>query len=243
MRTKTEHDAINRMLNSHGLGSLEEGTGLLSQLGFLVVDHEHFRSLLVRCEPENRSSMYDSLKPYLRFQAKPLDVYIAESARLAEQQQLPTVDADGNYNFSPSLPPNVGEDTLAKDIAAAQAGVDQAFAKYHLEVVCMKCTKSAVFSGVKKGDAIQEARRAGWSYWEKDGKGREICPACPAPGVSLSREEFQLVNEFKMQPMGVISQYFGPCGSWTRSEWDAAATAAAKRWAADGKPTVAPTVN
>jgi hypothetical protein len=34
----------------------------MSQLEFLVWDHEHLRSLLVRCEPENRSAMYE-LRP------------------------------------------------------------------------------------------------------------------------------------------------------------------------------------
>ena len=86
MRTTEEHAAINRMLQSHGLGRLEDGAGLMSQLGFMVQDHEHLRSLLVRCEPENRSSMYDSLKPYLRFTPKPLDVYISESAERAARE-------------------------------------------------------------------------------------------------------------------------------------------------------------
>ena len=47
---------------SHGLGRLEDGPGLMSQFGFMVRDHEHLRSLLVRCEPENRSAMYE-LRP------------------------------------------------------------------------------------------------------------------------------------------------------------------------------------
>jgi hypothetical protein len=59
VRTTEEHAAINRMLQSHGLGRLEDGAGLISQLGFMVMDHEHLRSLLVRCEPENRSAMYN----------------------------------------------------------------------------------------------------------------------------------------------------------------------------------------
>jgi hypothetical protein len=74
----------------------------MSQLGFLVQDHEHLRSLLVRCEPENRSAMYDSLKPYLRFKAKPLDVYIAESADRAARQDLPTIDETGNISPAPA---------------------------------------------------------------------------------------------------------------------------------------------
>ena len=71
MRTAEETSAINRMLQSHGLGRLEDGAGLVAQLGYMVMDHEHLRSLLVRCEPENRSAMYDSLTPYLRFTPKP----------------------------------------------------------------------------------------------------------------------------------------------------------------------------
>jgi hypothetical protein len=54
MQTAQKKSAINRMLQSHGLATLESGSGLIAQLGFLVQDHEHLRSLLVRCEPENR---------------------------------------------------------------------------------------------------------------------------------------------------------------------------------------------
>jgi hypothetical protein len=54
--------AIDCMLMSQGLGRLEDGAGLISQLAFLVQDHEHLRSLVVRCEPENRSAMYE-LRP------------------------------------------------------------------------------------------------------------------------------------------------------------------------------------
>jgi len=92
------------MLQSHGLAALENGSGLMAQLGFIVQDHEHLRSLLVRCEPENRSAMYHSLKPYLRFTPKRLDAYIAESAERAASQDLPTIYEAGNIHFRPSLP-------------------------------------------------------------------------------------------------------------------------------------------
>jgi len=39
-----DKSAINRMLMSHVLGRLEDGAGLISQLGFLVRGREHFRS-------------------------------------------------------------------------------------------------------------------------------------------------------------------------------------------------------
>ena len=178
MRTAQEASAINRMLQSHGLGRLEDGAGLLSQLGFLVQDHEHLRSLLVRCEPENRSAMYDSLKPYLRFTAKPLDVYIAESADRAARQDLPTIDEAGNINFSPT--PTYELDT---DVAAAQVAVNESFAKHVLTVTCRSCTKEESFTGDTKYDAILNARLAGWVYYEIDGQPREICPDCPAVRV------------------------------------------------------------
>jgi hypothetical protein len=40
MQATQDKSAINRMLMSHGLGRLEDGAGLMSQLGFLVQAHE-----------------------------------------------------------------------------------------------------------------------------------------------------------------------------------------------------------
>src|SRR5215471_6159516 len=160
-----DKSAINRMLASHGLGRLEDGAGLMAALGFLVQDHEHFRSLLVRCEPENRSAMYDSLRSYLKFTPKPLDVYIAESKARAEQQDLPTIDQNGNVNFSPSLTPTIEQEVAAisqeldpaqKQVAdIAQKAVVDALAKWSLTVTCRKCTKADTFSGIRKADALQ----------------------------------------------------------------------------------------
>jgi hypothetical protein len=109
MRSAEETSAINRMLQSHGLGRLEDGAGLMAQLGYMVQDHEHFRSLLVRCEPENRSAMYDSLKPYLRFTPKPLDVYISESAERAANQDLPTNRQHGQHPLQPETRLRAGQ--------------------------------------------------------------------------------------------------------------------------------------
>jgi hypothetical protein len=152
MRSAEEKSAINRMLQSHGLGRLEDGAALIAQLGYMVQDHEHLRSLLVRCEPENRSAMYDSLKPYLRFTPKALDVYIAESAERAANQDLPTIDSTGNIHFKE--PPTY---ELGSDPAVAQAAVNEMFANHHLTVTCKKCTKTQAFSGVRKADAVQAA--------------------------------------------------------------------------------------
>jgi hypothetical protein len=170
------------MLGTHGLGQLEDGTGLLAQLGFMVQDHEHLRSLLVRCEPENRSSMYDSLKPYLRFEARPLDSYIAESAQRAEAQKLPTIDAAGNLTWQDkALAPAVSATTVSPDDGLAQRIVNHALAKHHLVVTCRSCTRQEQFTGDTQADAVLNARLAGWVYYvDANSTEQEICPECPA---------------------------------------------------------------
>ena len=159
MRSSAERSTINRALMSHGLG----------QLGYLIADHDEFRQLLVRCEPADRRAMYDSMKPYLRFEAKAFDTYIIEAQREAEAKQLPILDAE------------TGElrQYRAPEIGMAQTALEEGLAKGHLEVVCRKCTRVEVFSGLNKADAIKKAREAGWTYNELLGDGREICPICP----------------------------------------------------------------
>jgi hypothetical protein len=94
---RAEKRRINRILANHGLPSLEAPNGLMEALGSRITDHEHFRSLLVRCEPNQRTSMYNALKPHLKFSPLPLDVYIARSADLAERKQLPKLDSKGGF--------------------------------------------------------------------------------------------------------------------------------------------------
>ena len=96
---------INKYLGEHGIAQIEDAPQLLMQLGFLVRSHEHLRQLLVACDPDNRAAMYDSLTPNLRFKAKPLDAYIAESGQQAESRQLPTVGPCGT--FAPFRVPEV----------------------------------------------------------------------------------------------------------------------------------------
>jgi hypothetical protein len=72
---RREHNKINEYLQMHGCSPLED-PGLINQLAFVVRDHEHFGQVLRACEPENRTAMYDAMKPYLSFDAKPLDYYL-----------------------------------------------------------------------------------------------------------------------------------------------------------------------
>jgi hypothetical protein len=94
---RAEKRRINRILANHNLPSLEAPNGLMEALGSRITDHEHFRSLLARCEPNQRTSMYNALKPHLKFSPLPLDVYIARSAELAECKQLPIVRENGSF--------------------------------------------------------------------------------------------------------------------------------------------------
>ena len=88
-------DQLNRILQAAGLSTTGDPAALCAQIGYLVRDHEHFLSLLVACTPENRSTMYESLRPHLRFVPKPLDVYMAEAAMDAAARQLPVQNPDG----------------------------------------------------------------------------------------------------------------------------------------------------
>jgi hypothetical protein len=79
---------VNRELQRLGLGKLSDPK-LFDQMAFLVRDHGHFRGMLMHETPFDRSEMYKCLAPRLRFKALPLDVYEAQSKRLAEEKQLP----------------------------------------------------------------------------------------------------------------------------------------------------------
>lgn len=193
MRSPQEKSAINRVLGSHGLPPLESGSGLCAALGYMIQDHEHLRSILIRCEPEKRRACYESLKCYLRFEAKPLDVYIAESAERAERMQLPTLDAEtGDFHWpvTQTIETDVakvfeGAKEKGADIMAAQEAVDATMAKRTLVLTCKHCTREEVFTGDNRTDCIRAARVAGWVYYEMAGEPREICPECPA-----TRSEF-----------------------------------------------------
>src|ERR1017187_693 len=120
VRTPQENSHLNRMLQSHGLGKLDEA-GMIPALGFLVQDHEHLRSLLARCEPEKRADMYNCLAANTRFPAHPLDWYMAQTAEKAANQHQPTLEPDGSYKFDPTVTPEFGDIPEASVSPAAGA--------------------------------------------------------------------------------------------------------------------------
>lgn len=168
MRANHDKNRINRMLKLHGLGTLEE-PGTVHALARLVADHDHFRQILLKCEPALRREMYDAMAPYLQFRPRPLDTYVSEAGAIAERMQYPTIDEAGDLHAF--RPPEIG---IVQEI------VDQAFAKARLVLTCVKCTRVEEFTGERKADAVVAARLAGWTYDELRGDGREICPECPA---------------------------------------------------------------
>jgi hypothetical protein len=184
MRIDSEKAQINRLLASNGLGTLDD-PGLVPQLGYLmsqaIRDHGDFRTMLNRCEPGGRRNLYESMRPYLRFEVKPLDVYLAELGEIAERKRLPIVRADGTlapFKAPQINPPAAGDQPQAKssDLEIAQAAIAEAVAQYHLAVVCGKCTREASFPGVTRPEALERAREAGWKYDAVSEK--ERCPKC-----------------------------------------------------------------
>lgn len=166
-----DRHSINRYLGNRGLSTLEDPHGLVAQLGFLIEDHDHFRRALLKCEPDERRNMFESLRPHLSFEPKPLDVYIAEAGAEAEAQQLPTVDAEGKFHaYRPA------------DIRTIERVVDETLSAnhLHLSVTCRKCTVVATFHGHSRREVVEKLRSAGWTWDEIKGDGLEICPECPA---------------------------------------------------------------
>lgn len=173
-----DRQTINRYLRAHGLATLEDPQAMVPQLAFHIVDHEHFKRLINTTEPEYRREMYEALKPHLGFEPKPLDVYIAELGQQAETEQLPTVDRDGNFHAFRVSTVKSASSELEEVIVEI---LEEELSKFHLTLTCRSCTREETFHGGTRGDAIWKARRAGWTYGlDNTGRGREICPECPA---------------------------------------------------------------
>lgn len=159
---------LNRMLGNAGLAQLDDA-GLPAQLASLVRDEAHFKSLMLACEPEQRTAMYEAMAPALCFTPHPLHEYLIEAQRDAEARQLPTIDADGKLHpFRPA------------EIRLVQNLVDGALLAEHLTLTCRKCTVQATFHGARRADAVDEARKAGWCYDATGAVPFEVCPNCPA---------------------------------------------------------------
>ena len=163
-----DHRVINRLLGESGLAQLTD-PGLPAQLAALVRDECHFKSLMLACEPAERTAMYEAMAPNLHFRPGPLHEYLIEAQREAEARQLPTIDAEGKlHEFRPA------------ELRMVQNIVDATLLTQHLTVTCRKCTRQETFHGARKCDAVEAARRAGWAYDATGPVPFEVCPDCPA---------------------------------------------------------------
>jgi hypothetical protein len=158
LRTVEEYNAINWVLKARGLGSLED-PGIVEALARQVEDHLHFEELLRACGPQLQREMYESMRPYLRFPAAPLEEYVIAAKQHAEARQLPTIGMDGML-YPYSMPDVTTEDSPLVE----------------LWTICSRCKAETTFQGDRYADAIQQMRHAGWAWNELDQS--SICPEC-----------------------------------------------------------------
>lgn len=141
----------------------------IAQLASTIRDHAHMQRLVTETSPEMRQSFYDSVRPNLKFRAKPLDVYIADAQQMAEREKLPTLQPDGTLKeFRP-----------ASDVISVEKAMAAAIAARNLTLTCAKCTKEETFYCVGNETpvaVIMKARRIGWVY--NPIMKTERCPEC-----------------------------------------------------------------
>jgi len=161
---------VERQLRRFGIGSISDAIIALAKT---IRDHKHLETFLTSIESAaDRQEVYDSIRPHLRFQAKPLDVYVASAGQMAEREQLPILGEDGRLHaFKP-----------ASDVRSqAQETLDRYMAEKSLTLTCYKCLFEESFYALNdetKVDVTIRARKAGWVY--DIAKDKEICPKCPA---------------------------------------------------------------
>lgn len=158
---------IKKALTKFGI-NLDIGQAI-AQLAGTIRDHNHFQRLITETEPAMRHSFYDSVRPHLKFRAKPLDVYIAEAGQMAEREQLPMLMPDGTLQeFRP-----------AQDVSSAQKEIAKSVAARNLTLNCTLCTREETFYCVGNETpvtVIMKARKAGWIY--NPVSMSEHCPTC-----------------------------------------------------------------
>jgi hypothetical protein len=159
--------AVDRELRKLGFGGLDD-PNLVPQIAFCIRNHEQFRSQLMSVEPGKRHLAYTQLRPHLRFQAKPLDVYEAEMKLLAEQQQLPTL-REGEIYPTPFKPATLEERATAALAPEKQkAHPDEVLTRSKtLTLICANCLKEESFHSWSRILAELKATDAGW-YSEGD---------------------------------------------------------------------------
>lgn len=185
----SDRTRVDQELRKLGFGGLDD-PNLIPQIAFCIRDHAQLRSQLFSVLPEKRRLAYEQLRPHLRFQAKPLDVYEAEMKEMAERMQLPQYNAE------------TGEVIPFKSIdQVAQEAIKQGEHEKHgfFELVCSTCTKQGIFRAPKRKDAEKDAQSIGWRWAENNGQMKIYCPE-HVPGrckMKLSCSECPRVDDLR----------------------------------------------
>lgn len=135
----------------------------LMRLAPKIRDHKDFETKLTSAPPHLRTIIYEACKPFLKFEAKPLDKYVISAKQMAERERLPTIDERGNLH----------------EFSAIEVGLSQAVATKTLTLVCVKCTREDKYYAVGKEtnvDVVIKARLSGWVYDPLSE--HETCPKC-----------------------------------------------------------------
>jgi hypothetical protein len=152
----------------------EKSIRTLEILAPTIKDHRQFESKLASAPPELRRIIYETCRPYLSFEAKPLDWYIMKSCQRAEQEQLPLTDGGSVVrDFQPAQD--------ASTIRRANEVLAQTIAKRTLTLTCGNCLLEHQFyalDGETPNATIRRARECGWVYDYKADPVRELCPEC-----------------------------------------------------------------
>ena len=168
-----QRQEISHKLKQMGFGGLDDAN-LFAQIATLYRTHDSFRGLLMSTHPEQRRIAYESLKPHLCFEPKPLEVYERETKDRAEREQWDVYDGTAYPK-----PFKVGEveSEEYKLRKTAEAVITQSErenqAKGWLTLKCVRCTKEERFPGLTRVDASIKARDAGWVFQPKT-----ICSDC-----------------------------------------------------------------
>jgi hypothetical protein len=138
----------------------------LMRLAPSIRDHKDLETKLTSAPPHLREIIYEAVRPFLKFKAKPMDKYIVSAKQMAERERLPTMDEKGNLHEFQAV-----EVLVAKEVATKT-----------LTLTCHVCHKTEQFFAFGRDtnvDVVMKARVRGWIYNYKAEKPHEICPECP----------------------------------------------------------------
>lgn len=144
----------------------------LMSLAPKIRDHKDMETKLSSAPPHLREIIYEAVKPFLKFKAKPMDKYIVSAKQMAERERLPTMDERGNLHEFKAV-----EVLTAKELSTKT-----------LVLICHKCTREEKFYAIGKEtnvDVVMKARKDGWIYNFMAMPPYEICPNCE---ISLRTE-------------------------------------------------------